>query len=164
MPAVRSLPVAELGRYVLEGGTRGVVFDLACAGAHSRAQATPHFARGRRFEGGWGDICARLCARREHAQGPRRGPIGLSQRPAHCESIFRLLLKIAVRLPRSCDSNQFLRGFGPNDHRRRECALRTRWDGSRPFGRRVRSRVGAARVAAREYCWPHGSRGSVLGN
>ena len=38
----------------------------------------------------------------------------LSQRPAHCESIFRLLLKIAVRLPRSCDSFQFLQGFGPN--------------------------------------------------
>ena len=29
---------------------------------------------------------------------------GLSQRPAHSVSIFRLLLKIAVGLPRSCDS------------------------------------------------------------
>ena len=44
----------------------------------------------------------------------REGDHPLSQRPAHCESIFRLLLKIAVRLPRSCDSFQFLQGFGPN--------------------------------------------------
>ena len=38
----------------------------------------------------------------------------LSQRPTHSGSIFRLLLKIAVGLPRSCDSSQFLQGFGPN--------------------------------------------------
>ena len=37
-----------------------------------------------------------------------------SQRPTHSGSIFRLLLKIAVGLPRSCDSSQFLQGFGPN--------------------------------------------------
>ena len=38
----------------------------------------------------------------------------LSQRPTHSGSIFRLLLKIAVGLPRSCDSSQFLQGLGPN--------------------------------------------------
>ena len=37
-----------------------------------------------------------------------------SQRPTHRGSIFRLLLKIAVGLPRSCDSSQFLQGLGPN--------------------------------------------------
>ena len=33
----------------------------------------------------------------------------LSQRPTHSGSIFRLLLKIAVGLPRSCDSRNFCR-------------------------------------------------------
>ena len=39
-----------------------------------------------------------------------------SQRPTHSGSIFRLLLKIAVGLPRSCDSSQFLQGLGPNSN------------------------------------------------
>ena len=48
------------------------------------------------------------------AQRPDRFSSSLSQRPTHRGSIFRLLLKIAVGLPRSCDSSQFLQGFGPN--------------------------------------------------
>ena len=44
-----------------------------------------------------------------------------SQRPTHSGSIFRLLLKIAVGLPRSCDSSQFLQGFGPNSNESKTC-------------------------------------------
>ena len=47
---------------------------------------------------------------------PRLTLTSPSQRPTHSGSIFRLLLKIAVGLPRSCDSSQFLQGFGPNSN------------------------------------------------
>ena len=54
-----------------------------------------------------------------------------SQRPAHSVSIFRLLLKIAVGLPRSCDCCQFLRDFGPNAQGTSSCALAA-WRGTWP--------------------------------
>ena len=81
----------------------------------------------------------------------------LSQRPTHSGSIFRLLLKIAVGLPRSCDSSQFLQGFGPNKHTSGEgsnqpparmfadlqtCLQVCRFFGAVPRGRRASSSGG----------------------
>ena len=59
-----------------------------------------------------------------YIRGLRCASLSVSQRPTHSGSIFRLLLKIAVGLPRSCDSSQFLQGFGPNKYHKAEPAQR----------------------------------------
>ena len=61
-----------------------------------------------------------------------------SQRPTHSGSIFRLLLKIAVGLPRSCDSRNFCRASALTSNKR------GRKDASRPCCRGMPRRGSAS--------------------